>query len=470
MGITDDVWDVAVIGAGPAGATAARVAAAAGARVILLERSRWPRYKTCGGGLIARSLTALPPGLRVPARTEAHAITFSFDGRLTRTRRTRAPLITLVQRDEFDAALADAAVEAGAVLQTGVSVIRLAEDQEVVRLATREHGDLRARAVVGADGSAGRCAGHVGVRYDQTDLGLELELPLPPGQRDAWRGRVLIDWGSVPGSYAWIFPKGDQLSVGVIAARGRPEELRQYLAAFLERERLGRLAPAESSGHLTRCRAAGSPLSRGPVLVAGDAAGLLDPWSREGISFALRSGALAGQAAARASQTATSADAARELARYADAVEAQLAPEMRAGHAFLRAFQAHPLALHLALVAVPPAWRLFARVISGRASIAGIMRNRFLRLALTALSASRLQRPQRQPGDPGLQPGDPGLQPGDAGLQPGRHGSGPQAVTGQHRQQQPGGRVRVGVRRRAAARLDMPDQVGQVPGDRPDGV
>jgi flavin-dependent dehydrogenase len=277
-------------------------------------------------------------------------------------------------------------VAAGAVLLTG-TVTGLAEGQEAVRLSTREHGDLRARTVVGADGSAGRCAGHVGVRFDQTDLGLELELPLPPGQRDAWADRVLIDWGPVPGSYAWVFPKGEQLSVGVIAARGRPEELRAYLTAFLARVGLDGVTPDLSSGHLTRCRAGDSPLTRGRVLVAGDAAGLLDPWSREGISFALRSGALAGQAAARASAAADSAEAARELARYADAVSAELAPEMRAGRAFLRAFRRHPLALHLALILVPPAWRLFARVISGRASIADIMRNRLLRLALAVLSA-----------------------------------------------------------------------------------
>jgi geranylgeranyl reductase family protein len=386
VGQTDGVWDVAVIGAGPAGATAARVAAAAGRRVILLERSSLPRYKTCGGGLIDRSLSVLPPGMPVPARSQATAITFSFHGRLARTRRAPGPLITLVRRDEFDASLTDAAVAAGAVLLTG-TVTGLAEEQEAVRLSTREHGDLRARTVVGADGSAGRCAGHVGVRFDQTDLGLELELPLPPGQRDAWADRVLIDWGPVPGSYAWVFPKGEQLSVGVIAARGRPEELRAYLTAFLARVRLDGVTPDLSSGHLTRCRAGDSPLTRGRVLVAGDAAGLLDPWSREGISFALRSGALAGQAAARASAAADGAEAARELARYADAVSAELAPEMRAGRAFLRAFRRHPLALHLALILVPPAWRLFARVISGRASIADIMRNRLLRLALAVLSA-----------------------------------------------------------------------------------
>jgi geranylgeranyl reductase family protein len=381
----DDIWDVAVIGAGPAGATAARVAAAAGRRVILLERFRLPRYKTCGGGLIDRSVRVLPPDVRIPVRAAAAELTFSWHGRLARTRKASGPVITLVRREEFDAALVDAAAASGAVVRDSTVVTGLAEESGLVRVTTRNHGDISARAVVGADGSAGRCAGYVGVRYDQADLGLELEIPVPPERRDAWAGRVLIDWGRVPGSYGWVFPKGDQLSVGVISARGQQEQTRKYLDDFLVRLRLNAIEPAVSSGHLTRCRADDAPLRRGRVLVAGDAAGLLDPWSREGISFALRSGALAGQAAADASRAASGADAARLLAGYDEAVSSSLAPEMRAGRDFQRAFTRHPLAFHLALILSPLAWRLFADVISGRLSITRVTRRRPVRLALAML-------------------------------------------------------------------------------------
>jgi geranylgeranyl reductase family protein len=385
--VTDDVWDVAVIGAGPAGATAARVAASAGRRVILLERFALPRYKTCGGGLIDRSLRAVPPEVTLPVRARATALTFSLRGRLERTRKAAGPVINLVQRDEFDAALVDAAVAQGTVVRDGTVVTRLTQEQDTVRVSTREHGDIRARVVVGADGSAGRCAGYVGVRYDQVDLGIELEIPTPEEQRDAWADRVLIDWGPIPGSYGWVFPKGDLLSVGVIAARGNPEQIRGYLGDFLSRLRLSQVTPAVSSGHLTRCRTGDSPLYRGRVLVAGDAAGLLDPWSREGISFALRSGAIAGEAATRASQAASGEEAARVLAGYADTISATLGPEMQAGHAFMQAFKRHPWAFHMALILLPPAWNLFAQVISGQLSIASITRRRLVRLALTVLSA-----------------------------------------------------------------------------------
>jgi len=358
-----------------------------------LERFTLPRYKTCGGGLIDRSVRAIPPEVTIPVKARAAALTFSLRGHLARTRKASGPVISLVQRDEFDAALVGAAVAVGAVVADNTMVTSLAEERDVVRISTREHGVIKARVVVGADGSAGRCAGYVGVRYDQVDLGLELEIPTPPDQRDAWTDRVLIDWGRIPGSYAWVFPKGDQLSVGVIANKGTGDQARSYLNDFLDRLNLSHLTSTISSGHLTRCRAGDAPLYRGRVLVAGDAAGLLDPWSREGISFALRSGAMAGQAAAQASKATSNEGAADALAGYAHAITSTLAPEMQAGQAFMQAFKRHPLAFHLALILVPQAWTLFASVISGQTSIATITSRPTIRIALKLLSAQGASPP-----------------------------------------------------------------------------
>src|SRR5262249_56294087 len=89
------------------------------------------------------------------------------------------------------------------------------------------------------------------------------------------------------------------------------------------------------AGHLTRCRSEGSPVRRGRVLVAGDAAGLLEPWTREGISFALRSGTLAGTAAAQASASTGPEQLERALGQYRAALERELLPEMAAGRRLL---------------------------------------------------------------------------------------------------------------------------------------
>ncbi len=366
-----DVWDVAVVGTGPAGAAAARAAAESGARTLLLERAALPRYKRCGGGLIGPSQQALAAaGLTVDglARDQVGRVSFTHRGRRGFTR-AAAPFLPMVLRADLDAALVDVAVAAGAVLRTGVTVGPYDETDGVVTLGTST-GPVWARAVVAADGSASRAAAYVGVVCDQVDLGLECEVPTPAGSD--WDGHVLLDWGPVPGSYGWVFPKGDTLTVGVIGARESSANLREYYRSFVASLGLDLTTAVHDGGHLTRVRAPGSPLQRGQVLVAGDAAGLLEPWTREGISFALRSGRLAGLAAAGG-------------ADYATAVEGELGAEVAAGRRALAAFTAHPGIVHTVMRHLPPMWPLFVDLVSGRTTMADQLERRRVRWLVSAV-------------------------------------------------------------------------------------
>ncbi|MGW7007263.1 geranylgeranyl reductase family protein [Streptomyces sp. NPDC054933] len=376
-----EVWDVVVVGAGPAGASAAHAAASAGRRVLLLEKAELPRYKTCGGGIIGPSRDALPPGFELPLRDRVRAVTFSLNGRMTRTRRSRRTLFGLINRPEFDARLTEAAQRAGAELRTGTQVSRVEQhgpavpDRRTVAVVLGTGETLLARCVVGADGSASRIGAHVGVKLDQVDLGLEAEIPVPASVAEDWAGRVLIDWGPLPGSYGWVFPKGDSLTVGVISARGQGEATKRYFEDFIARLGLAGFEPSVSSGHLTRCRADDSPLSRGRVLVCGDAAGLLEPWTREGISYALRSGRMAGEWAVRIAEAQDGVDARRQALNYAFAVKAGLGVEMAVGRRMLSVFERRPGLLHSALISLPPAWNAFAGITNGSTSLAEIVRN-----------------------------------------------------------------------------------------------
>ncbi|MCM3922498.1 geranylgeranyl reductase family protein, partial [Frankia sp. AiPs1] len=306
----DSTFDVIVVGAGPAGGSAARAAAAAGARVCVLERSSMPRYKTCGGGLVGLSTDHVGIDLAGLVRATVSSLTMTLDGRyqISRGQPDARPWLSMVMRTDLDAALLAAAEAAGAIVRTGVQVLGLREaaaavpgaDDGWVHVRVRGGADLRARVVIGADGASGRCGTHVGVRCDQIDVGLEGEFVVDAALAERWAGRMLIDWGPVPGSYGWLFPKGRVLTVGVIGDRAKGAALRGYYERFVERLGLAGAPRQHDSGHLTRVRAVDSPLRRGRVLVVGDAAGLLDPWTREGISFALRSGRLAGEAAAAA--------------------------------------------------------------------------------------------------------------------------------------------------------------------------
>ncbi|WP_223838194.1 geranylgeranyl reductase family protein [Streptomyces venezuelae] len=369
-----------VVGAGPAGASAAHAAAVAGRRVLLLEKAELPRYKTCGGGIIGPSRDSLPPGFVLPLQDRVHAVTFSMNGRLARTRRSKHMLFGLVNRPEFDAGLVAAAEKAGARVRTGTAVARVEQhgptvpDRRTVAVVLADGETVLARAVVGADGSASRIGAHVGVEMGQVDLGLEAEIPVPRTVAADWKGRVLIDWGPLPGSYGWVFPKGDTLTVGVISARGDGAATKRYLEDFIARLGLAGFEPAISSGHLTRCRTEASPLSRGRVLVAGDAAGLLEPWTREGISFALRSGRLAGEWAVRIAEAQDAVDARRQALNYAFAIKAGLGVEMAVGRRMLTAFEARPGLLHAVITGLRPAWRAFARITRGSTTLGELVR------------------------------------------------------------------------------------------------
>ncbi len=365
------IYDVLVVGAGPAGAAAARAAALTGASTLLVEREPIPRYKRCGGGLIGASQQAVrEAGIDLVGlvRDDVGRVSFTHDGRRPFQRKAR-PFLPMVLRSELDAALTELAVAAGAQLRTGIVVQGYAEEAGVVTVTTRS-GQLQARSVVAADGSGSRAAAYVGVRCEQVDLGMEAELPAPD---DRWQGHVLLDWGPVPGSYGWVFPKGDSLTVGVIGNRAQGDQVRGYYRDFLRRLDLDPKTATHDGGHLTRVRAPGSPLRRGRVLVAGDAAGLLEPWTREGISFALRSGALAGHAAAL------------DPSSYDGAVRSDLGADMAAGRRALAVFTQHPRVVHEVFRYLPGMWELFVRLVSGETSMAQQLDRRRIRALVRTL-------------------------------------------------------------------------------------
>ncbi len=373
----EPMFDAVVVGAGPSGSSAARVMSHAGLSVLLLDRESFPRYKTCGGGIIGVTRGVVPEGF--PVREEITEVTFSTAGRRSVRRRSPAPVMSTVARPEFDDWLVRLAVDAGAGFRPSTGVRRVVEAEGGVEIETLAGETLRARYVVDASGTSSRIARDIGVSLRTADLGLEREVDPGPEVLAEWRGRVHLDWGPIPGSYAWVFPKADSLTVGVIAAKGRPEALRDYLDAFVRDCGLDRARVIHDSGHLTRCRGAESPLGRGRVLLVGDAAGLLEPWTREGLSFATRSGTIAGEVIAAAAANDAPGSV---VAAYTARLEESILPEMDAGFAALTAFERRPHVFQDLLAHGPLGWGYFTRLTRGETNLAHSYRRRGVRLAL----------------------------------------------------------------------------------------
>jgi geranylgeranyl reductase family protein len=303
------VVDVAVVGAGPAGATAALVLARAGLDVVLLDRAALPRDKTCGGGVVARALESLPPGVDVPVERRLGRVESRFvDAGLAVTVERDTALVHMARRGPLDLALAEAALAAGAVLRAPCALERVGLTPQHVELDTGR-GPLRARFLIAADGATGPTARAAGwTELPVSVPALDAEVDGPPRLLARFTDRARFDLGVPPGGYGWIFPKADHLSVGVgvftrTAARRR---LRDELSRYLHAVGLGEARVRGIRGAPIPVRPR-REVARGRVLLAGDAAGLADPLTGEGISFAILSGRLAAESllAARLDSRAT---------------------------------------------------------------------------------------------------------------------------------------------------------------------
>jgi geranylgeranyl reductase family protein len=336
-------FDAVVVGAGPAGSSAAFRLARAGARVLLVDKARFPRDKPCGGGLTYRALRLLPFSVAPVVEEEVDVFELGLGYRRRFVRRTAQPLVVMTQRRRLDAFLVEQAQEAGAEFRDGTTA-----------------DGVEATVVIGADGVNGVTAKEL--RAHQHEVALEGNVPYGPVARERYARRAVVEFGIVPGGYGWVFPKGDHVNVGVGGWLHQGPRLREHLARLCREHAIPEGALTGVRGYRLPLRRPGSLAARGRTALVGDAAGLVDPVSGDGIYEAFLSAKLAAEAAVD-----ILAGRSDDFRSYAGELQRTLALSAAASWRAKLALERFPR-LSFALLQAPQAWRALEQLMRADAT------------------------------------------------------------------------------------------------------
>jgi geranylgeranyl reductase family protein len=350
-------FDVVVVGAGPAGSLTAYHLSRARARVLLIDKARFPRDKPCGGGLTYRALRQLPFSVEPVVEDVVSRVECRLRYGRSFVRGTR-PVVVMTQRRRLDAFLVDRAVEAGAEFRDGSRVE--VESDTRVRVAG---APVETAAVIGADGANGVTARALGLAGEIVH-GVALEGNLRYGRvsRRRYGGRMVLELAVVPGGYGWVFPKGDHVNFGVGGWGFEGPRLRDHLRRLCEEHGVRVEELADVRGHRLPLRRAGALLAGARAALVGDAAGLVDPVSGDGIYEAFFSARLAAAATVDLLE-----GRAETLDPYHPVVTRALASVAAAGWGAKVALDRFPRAT-FALMRLPVTWRALEQIVLGEVS------------------------------------------------------------------------------------------------------
>ncbi len=368
--------DVIIVGAGPAGTIAAYHLASQGISVLILEKSTFPRYKVCGGGLTHKILHEIPFDISSVFEAEIRSIQFSCNLKEVFTRSSDVPLMYSTMRDKLDDLLLRKAQQAGASVIFGEKVISVVQTTSTASVMTKTQ-TYHSRLLIGSEGATGIVARSAGLRDNiLKGLAWEAEMEPAPEALSRYSSAIFLDWGTFPGGYGWVFPKKDHFSIGVGGPASLVKGMMPYYHRFLEYfedavslpdRGLRGTYPASIKSWPIPVRVKKSLFHHGRILVAGDSAGLTDALTGEGIYYAVRSGKLAADACSGFLNAKQSS-----LQSYSEQVNDELMDELLEANKIKYLFNTVPLKIHHFVRDSDRAWTAFGKVLRGQRKYADV--------------------------------------------------------------------------------------------------
>ncbi|NIJ44937.1 geranylgeranyl reductase family protein [Wenyingzhuangia heitensis] len=317
-------FDVAVVGSGPSGASAAFHLAKAGLKTVILEKETLPRYKVCGGGFVYRGRKNMPFDISEVVDIEFNKVDIYMGDKFHFVTERENPIISLVMRDAFDNLMVKKSQELGVELIEDCKVTKVVNKKDVVELETTK-GAISATYVIAADGVYSQMAKMAGWTNDTRTLipALEYEVEVNDADFKRLSKEIRFDIDAIPAGYGWCFPKKNHLSIGVGVIIKDDKKIKEYCAEYIKFLGIEEIISIEKHGYQIPVTPRTDGYVKNNVFLIGDAAGFADPLTAEGISNAIYSGKLVAKAIAEAGD-----DKEKAAKTYTDIIESTIMPEL----------------------------------------------------------------------------------------------------------------------------------------------